>query len=76
MVQQNIFAGKNLPTDAGNQVVAQAALSDPAEYDFRVAQPNLGSTNYAAFSYASPAGTVSRGDFYYGALVPDRPFSK
>ena len=69
-LRENIFAGKNPPADAGNQTVTKAALENPAEYIFRVAKPEKGSTNHAAFMYEHPANSVSRNDSYYGAYAP------
>jgi hypothetical protein len=70
-LRENVFVGRNAPVDSGNQVVAKEALANPAEYDYRVAKPEEGATNYAAFSYTPPANSVGRTDASYGAYAPD-----
>ena len=75
-VQENIFVGKNAPADTGNQVVTKDALANPVEYDFRVAKPGQGATNYAAFTYESPANSVGRKDANYGAYAPKSGLDK
>ena len=75
-VRQNIFSGKNPPTDAGNQTVAKAMLANPSEYNFRVAKPDQGATNYAAFMYVQPANSVGRNDANFGAYTPNFRFDK
>jgi hypothetical protein len=70
-VRQNIFAGTNTPVDAGNQAVTKAALENPVEYNYRVAKPNQGETDFATFMYDQPASAVSRNDSNYGAYAPD-----
>ena len=70
-LQANIFVGKNAPPDAGNQAVSPAALANPADLNYRIAQPYRGATNYAAFRYASAASFVGRSDADYGAYAPD-----
>jgi len=67
----NIFVGKNAPVVAGNQVVSKAALANPVEYDYRVAKPVQGTTNYAAFMYEQTANSVGRHDASFGAYTPD-----
>jgi len=75
-VRANIFSGKNAPADAGNQVVTKDSLANPAEYDFRVAKPDHGATNYAAFGYEPSANVVGRNDAYFGAYAPDFALDK
>jgi hypothetical protein len=70
-LRQNIFAGKNTPVDANNQAVKKAALENPTEFDYRVAKPDQGATNYAAFMYKQPANSVRRNDASFGAYAPD-----
>lgn len=75
-VRENVFAGKNAPADAGNQVVANEALANPADYNFRVARPAQGSEKAATFMYQHPANTVERSDVDYGAYAPDPSLPK
>ena len=70
-LQENIFAGKNAPIEPGNQVVVKEVLSNPAEYNYRVAKPDQGATNFAVFMYESPANSVSRKDTSFGAYTPN-----
>jgi len=66
-VRQNIFAGKGAPADAGNQVVSSLALENPGQFNYRVTKPAEGTTNFAAFMYEHPAGSVPRSDSQDGA---------
>ncbi len=75
-VRENIFVGKNAPADTGNQVVTKDALANPVEYDFRVAKPNQGLTNYAAFMYESSANLIGRKDASFGAYAPKSGLDK
>ena len=70
-VRQNIFSGKNPPTDVGNQIVPKATLENPANYNFRVVKPDQGLTNYADFCYQQSATAVDRKDTNFGAYAPE-----
>lgn len=69
-VSENVFAGKNASTDAGNQTVTKQALENPAEYNFRITKPDQGITNYANFMYVQTANSVGRNDTSFGAYDP------
>ncbi len=70
-LQENIFAGKNSPADASNQIVTTDKLANPVEYNFRVAKPDWGATNYAAYMYDPPANSLARKDSSFGGYAPD-----
>jgi len=70
-VRENIFAGANELIGDGNQVVTKAALAKPVEYNYRVAKPEQGLTNYADLMYVHPANSVGRSDASFGAYAPE-----
>ena len=59
-LRENIFAGKNIPVEVGNQAVPKNVMENPVEYNYRVPTPYQGATNFAVFMYEHPANSVRR----------------
>ena len=70
IIKQNIFIGTNAPTITNNQIALKTDLINPSKYNFRIANPNQGTVNYASYTYIDSASFVNRIDSLYGAYPP------